>query len=86
MVLSLPITPETEAKLKAKAAAAGMDVETYVARHLERVITSPRVLVEISGPVADAFRQSGMSEDELSDFLEHEKHEMRTERRSKRAG
>jgi len=40
--------------------------------------------LEISGPIAEAFVRSGMSEDELSDFLEAEKQAMRAERREKR--
>jgi hypothetical protein len=43
-------------------------------------------LLEISGPIGQAFSQSGMSEDELSDFLEAEKHAMRDERRKKAGG
>jgi hypothetical protein len=86
MVLTLPISSDTEAKLKAKAAAAGVDVETYALRQLERVAALPRELVEISGPVAEAFLNSGMTEDELVAFLEREKHEMRADRRTKRAG
>lgn len=85
MVLSVLISAEAEAKLKAKAAAAGVDVETYAARHLELMASPPRSLREISGPIADAFARSGMSEDELSDFLESEKHAMRAQRRGKRA-
>jgi hypothetical protein len=83
MVLSLPISPLALSKLQAKAAAAGVNVETYAARQLELVARSPRSLREISGPIADAVAQSGMSEDELSDFLEAEKHAMRAERREK---
>ena len=85
MVLSLSISPEAEARLKAKAAAAGVDVETYAARHLELIAATPRSLKDISGPIAEAFSRSGMSEDELSDFLETEKHAMRAEQRGKRA-
>jgi hypothetical protein len=86
MVLSISISSEAAAKLQEKAAAAGVDVATYAAQQLERIATSPRSLTELSGPVAEAFRQSGMTEDELSDLLEEEKHAMRAERRNKRAG
>jgi len=86
MVLSLSISPEAEAQLRAKAAAAGVDVETYATRYLELIAAPARSLKEISGPIAEAFGQSGMSEDQLSDFLEAEKHAMRAERRGKRAG
>ena len=86
MVLSISISPEAAAKLQEKATAAGVDVPTYAAQQLERIAASPRSLSELSGPVAEAFTQSGMSEDELSDLLEDEKHELRAERRNKRAG
>lgn len=83
MLLSIPISVEAEAKLKAKAALAGVDVETYAARHLEMMAMPPQSLEEISGPIGKAFTQSGMTEDELADFLEQEKHAMRAERRAK---
>lgn len=86
MVLTLSISAEAEANLKAKATAAGVDVETYAARHLELMAGPPKSLKDISGPIAEEFARSGMSEDELSDFLETEKHAMRAERRDKRAG
>lgn len=86
MVLTLSISAEAEAKLKAKAAAAGVDLETYAVRHLELMASPPKSLKEISGPIAEEFARSGMTEDELSDFLEAEKHAMRTERREKRKG
>lgn len=82
MTLSISISPEAEAKLKAKAEAAGVDVATYAARQLERMAASPPSLAEISGPVAKAFAESGMTEDQLADFLEEEKHAMRAERRA----
>ena len=86
MVLSLSISAEAEARLKAKAAAAGVDVATYAARHLELMASAPKSLKEISGPIGEAFSRSGMSEDELSDFLEAEKHAMRAQRRGKPTG
>ena len=86
MDLSLSISPEAEAKLRAKAAAAGVDVATYAARHLELMAQMPRSVRDISGPIGEAFARSGMSEDELAGFLESEKHQMRSERRDKRAG
>jgi hypothetical protein len=86
MVLSLSISEDAEARLKAKAAAAGVDVQTYAARHLELLASGPRSLKEISGSIAEDFSRSGMSDDELSEFLEAEKHAMRAERRGKQNG
>ncbi len=59
---------------------------TYAARQLELLVARPRSLQEISGPIGQAFSQSGMSEDEISDFLEAEKHAMRAERRKNAGG
>jgi hypothetical protein len=86
MVLSVTISNDAEAKLRAKAAAAGVDVATYAARQLELMAAAPRSLREVSGPVAEAFTRSGASEEELSDLLEAEKHAMRRERRERSAG
>jgi hypothetical protein len=86
MVLSVSISPSAEATLKVKAAAAGVDVETYAARYLELMASPPRSLKEISGPIGAEFGRSGMSEDDLVDFLEAEKHAMRAERRERRPG
>lgn len=86
MVLSVSISEDAEARLKAKAAAAGVDMQTYAARYLEFLVCGSRSLKEISGPIADEFSRSGMTEDELADFLEVEKHDMRAEKREKRHG
>jgi hypothetical protein len=81
MVLSLSISGEADAKLRGKAAAAGVDVATYAARQLELLMARPKSLRETTGPIGEAFSQCGLSEDELSGFLEEEKHAMRAERR-----
>lgn len=82
MVLTVPISREAEARLIAKAAAAGVDVSTYVAALVEQATTLPLSLREISGPIADDFAKSGMTDEELGDFLEEVKHAMRAERRA----
>jgi len=84
MVLRVPISPETEAKLKAKAAALGLEVESYASQQLEAIARRP-TLEELSGPIAKRFQKSGMTEDEWVDLLEQEKHAMRAEGRGKRA-
>ena len=84
MVLNVSISAAAEAKLRAKAAAAGVDVSTYAARHLELMASGPSSVAAISGEVGESFGQSGMSEDALGDFLEGEKHRMRAERRAQK--
>ena len=83
MTLTISISPEAEARLKAKAATIGIGLEAYAAKELERLASAPRSLEELSGPVATAFEESGMSEDELAEFLEREKHAARAERAAK---
>lgn len=83
MVLRVSISTDAETKLKAKARAAGVDLETYASRQLELMAAPQRRSIrEISGPVADAFAESGLTEDELAAFLEDEKHAMRSERQT----
>jgi hypothetical protein len=83
MVLKISISPEAEARLREKAVAAGVDVASYAARQLELLVTGPRSLQEISGAVGESFAKSGMTEEELAEFLEEEKHQMRAERRGR---
>lgn len=76
MTLHIQINPEIEAKLLQQAAALGEDINSYAARLLEEA-TRRTSLDRILSSVRHAFDQSGMSEDDLSDLLEHEKHAMR---------
>ena len=84
MVLSFSISPESEARLKARAAEAGVDIETFAARALERIAAKP-TLDETLAPLRSQFETSGMSEDELTELLEQVKHEDRAERRARQA-
>jgi hypothetical protein len=84
MVLNISISSEAETKLKAKATLAGLDVEEFAARLLERLADIPATIEGISGAAMDAFQRSGMTEEELSSFLEVEKHQMRTERANRK--
>jgi hypothetical protein len=83
MLLSIPISPETETRLRTRANAAGVDVAAYASSLLEQTTKSPLSLEEISGPVAEDFAASGMTDDEFGDLLEEVKHEMRAERRAR---
>ena len=85
MMLSLSISREAEVHLKEQARVAGLDLETYAARHLESVASWPKSMEAISGPIAEEFAKTGMTEDEQSEFLEAEKHAMRAERGKREA-
>lgn len=82
MALSVPISSEVEAKLKAKAAGVGLDVQTFAAQALERIAGQPS-LDDVLAPLRAEFDASQMSEEELTDLLEAAKHEMRAERRAR---
>lgn len=82
MTLSISISEEAEASLKAKADLAGADLSSYVSSLIENPAQRPMSLEEISGPVANDFEKSGMTEDELGDLLETAKRAMRAERRA----
>ena len=77
MTLTVPLSPETEAKLLAKTRAMGIDLGTYAARLLERSVSARAILEEISGEAGINFKKSGMTEEELGELLEREKHEAR---------
>jgi hypothetical protein len=81
MPLNIPLSPEVEARLRERAAAAGQDPAEYAARVLERSLSAPIPIADISGPIAEQFRASGMTEDQLAEALEAVKHEARAQRR-----
>ena len=80
MTLVLNLPEEDERRLSQKAHAAGIDLQTYV-ECIVRAAASRPPIDEILRPVRDAFRASGMTDDELGELLEKAKHDMRAERR-----
>lgn len=81
MTLSISLSDEAVSRLRLKAAAAGKDVSAFVGQMVERLARGQLDLADISGPLGEEFRKSGMTEDELTELLEHEKHAMRAARR-----
>lgn len=75
-VLNIPVSAEVAGRLMDRAREEGVDVITLAARSLTRESVRP-LLRDVLKPVREAFAASGMSEDELAEFLEGEKHEMR---------
>lgn len=84
MTLSIQIAKSLEDRLAEKARNAGLDVSSYVAQVVEAHARKP-TLKELSGPVYEQFVASGMTDEELGEFLEQAKHEMRAERRARLA-
>ena len=83
--VTLRLSHDTQANLAGRAAAAGQSLDKYLATLVESLVEAPRTLAEISGPLYQRFLDSGTSDDELSEELEKAKHEMRAERRGRRA-
>jgi hypothetical protein len=83
MTFTIELPAQAEARLTEKARIAGIDVPTYVERLLEADATRPS-LEELLKPVHQAFRDSGMSEEQLSDLLLKAKKEMRAARKNRR--
>lgn len=82
--LTLRITEEARERLSKGAAASGADLADYVSGIVERTARGDTWLEEISGPVYQRFLESGMTDDELSEELEREKHEARAKQRAER--
>lgn len=81
MTLAIPLSPEVEARLNDRARSAGVDATTYVARLLEEKLREPESILRISGEVQQHFLDSGMTEEQLAQRLEEEKHAARAARR-----
>lgn len=78
MTLQISLSQEAETRLRECAAASGEDVASYVSRILDQALRKPS-LEEKLAPVRRAFEQSEMTEDQLSELLEREKHAIRAE-------
>jgi hypothetical protein len=82
MTLTFDLPEDVKAKLDAKARSEGLDFSTYVQRLLKADAALPP-LGEVLRPIRDAFKASGMTEDELTQMLEKAKHDIRADRRAR---
>ncbi len=82
MTFAIELCAQDEARLARKAEIAGVDVPTYVERILHVEASRPP-LDEFLKPVREAFAQSGMTEEQLSDLLIKAKKEMRVDRKDR---
>ena len=79
MTLTISIPPEVDARLRERAQVLGRDVAEYAADLIQQGISTAS-LDEVLDPVRRAFAESGMSDDDLAELLEQEKHAMRREK------
>lgn len=84
MTIQIPLSPEAEARLRRRAEACGEDLASFVAKLVSHFAEPPTPLKVLSGPIFEAFKASGMTDDELGDLLDKTKHEMRAGRRAKK--
>lgn len=84
MSVVLELKPELEKKLRQKADANGSLLSAYVATVLEEHVDSGPTLDEILAPVRKQFDDSGMTEDELDEFMNEIREEAYQERRASR--
>jgi hypothetical protein len=68
MVLTIPIAPETEARLRRLADAAGTDVTTYVSQVVEQAAARP-ALEELLAPLRRQFAEAGTTDEQLMDEI-----------------
>jgi hypothetical protein len=83
--LTLHISEEAREKLTQRAAASGADLDRYVSAIVEQNTRGSLNLEELSGPVFKRFLESGTTDEQLSEELEQGKHELRAQRRARRA-
>ena len=68
--LSISLLPETEARLRERAAAAGKDPATFVREAVEEMLRTPQTFADGLAPVHRQFAASGMSDTELDTLLQ----------------
>lgn len=69
MTVILELKPEIEEALQKKADAKGSPVNAYVEELIQKDVDLGPTLDEILAPVREQFDDSGMTEEELDDFL-----------------
>ena len=86
MSVTIPLDPQAESRLRERAEAVGEDLAGFVSKLIDHFGSLPTPLETLSGPVAERFRASGDSEQQLIDEIERAKDAMRSDRRTREAG
>jgi predicted transcriptional regulator len=81
MTLHVTLSDKAAEQLASLATATSRTPEQVAAAVIEKELDDWNRLEETLAPVRAAFEASGMTEEELTDLLEAEKHAMRRERR-----
>lgn len=80
MTVHITFAADEEAKLREKAAAVGMDVESYIRLAALEGIGSTQTFDEMLAPIRNAVRQRGVTEDQLDEMIERARNEAWRER------
>lgn len=75
MTLTIHLPPETEARLRSRAAASGRDVSAYI-QHLIAKDVQAEPLEKLLAPLRQQFAESGMTDDELGTLVEEAREEV----------
>ena len=84
MSISIPLSPEAEARLRERAEAAGEDITSFAARVFHDALTAPSV-DELLVPFRKQVEDSGMTDDQLDNFYEGLRDKVWDEHQTKRA-
>ena len=79
MTLAIPLSPDTESKLRHRAAAVGKDPSVYAAQLLETAINHSD-LDPILKPLRQQFAATGVTDEQLIDQITHARDEYRKQR------
>jgi hypothetical protein len=83
MTLSIPLSADLEAQLRARAAAAGQDVMTFAREVIEEKLRIPLSFAEILAPIHAATSSLGMSADDLDTLIEECRNDVFAEKHGK---
>lgn len=86
MSVVVELNPDVEVALKKKAHAKGSRLDEYVAGVLKAHVDLGPSYEEVMAPLWRDFEESGMTEDELDEFMNEIRDEVWQEKRAKRKG
>ena len=85
--IAVPLPPDTEKKLREKAVSAGLTLETYIGRLAETDAAGPAgedAFDDVVAPLRAAFRDSGMTDDDVTELVEEARDEVWREHLSRK--
>lgn len=74
MTLEITLAPDEEARLRERAAALGLDIQTFAREALIEKIDRPTFAQRLA-PIHEATRRSGMTEDGIDAMIERAREE-----------